>query len=99
MLIRINESPDGRTVTLSMPERFDFSAHTEFRKCYENTEANSFVLDLENTSYMDSAALGMLLQLRDHVGERRTAITIRNAGNNIREILNIANFDQLMQVD
>lgn len=99
MSIRINESKDGRTMTLTMPEKFDFSAHGEFRKSYEQSSAKSFIIDMRNTSYMDSAALGMLLQLREHTGGQRTAISIKNAGNNVREILEVANFSQLMTLE
>lgn len=99
MSIKVVESDDGRTMTLTMPEKFDFSVHTDFRKSYENTNAKSFVVDLRHTSYMDSAALGMLLQLREHAGGINTAVELTNAASNIKEILDIANFSQLMKLN
>ncbi len=99
MSIRVAESDDGKTVTMFLPEKFDFSVHTGFRQSYENSSAKNFIVDLKNTSYMDSAALGMLLQLLEHAGNQKSAISIKNSANNIREILGVANFNQLMQID
>ena len=44
---------------------------------------------------MDSAALGMLLQWREHAGGKRQAVRLANAQPVIRDILAVANFDQL----
>ncbi len=93
-------STDGNEVTLELPERFDFSVHTDFRKAYEdNSSAKKFIINLRNTKYMDSSALGMLLQLQEHLGGDSSSIHIRNGDSNIREILAIANFDKMMQID
>ena len=45
------------------------------------------------------AALGMLLQMREHAGGGRSAIQIKNAKPAIKEILSVANFQQLMTID
>ena len=98
-MINVNESEDGTVMTLTMPEKFDFSVHKDFRSSYQNSTARNYVVDLQNTSYMDSAALGMLLQLREHAGGENDVITLKNVSGNIREILDIVNFGQLMQVN
>ncbi len=93
-------SQDGREVTLEMPERFDFSVHTEFRKAYENNNsARKYIINLGRTRYMDSSGLGMLLQLREYLGGDTSSIRIKNGDENIKEILAIANFDKMMQID
>ncbi len=98
-MIRVVESEDGKQVTLTMPQKFDFSVHRDFRKCYESSRPATFVVDLKNTSYMDSSALGMLLQLREHAGGKNDSVQILNATKNIRETLNIANFGELMSLE
>ena len=57
------------------------------------------MLDLRETNYMDSSALGMLLQLKEHAGGSKSAVQIRNAKPAIKEILSVANFQQLMTID
>jgi anti-anti-sigma factor len=77
--------------------RFDFSVHQDFRKATQqaSTGVNGIVVDMTETDYVDSSALGMLLVLRDKVGENKEAISIKNAKPEVRKILDIANFDKL----
>jgi anti-anti-sigma factor len=100
MAVTSHISPDGRTLTISVSGRFDFSVHKDLRKASESVAQPgcNFIVDLEGASYMDSSALGMLLQLREKAGGSKTAVHIRNAGAGIRDILRIANFDKLMTI-
>jgi hypothetical protein len=41
----------------------------------------------------------MLLQLKEFAGGSTRSLQIKNANSSIREILSVANFDQLMQID
>ncbi len=101
MSIAANASPDGKTLTIRIDQRFDFTAHSALRAAYatDPRRYESYVLDLRDTQYMDSSALGMLLQMREHAGGGRSAIQIKNAKPAIKEILSVANFQQLMTID
>lgn len=90
----------GKTMKIQITDRFDFNIHKDLRNAYKDAAKNlNFVVDLEDASYMDSSALGMLLQLREYAGGSKNAVTISNADSNIKEILRIANFDKLMTVE
>lgn len=93
-----SESKDGKEVTISLPEKFDFQLHKEFRQAYETTGVKSLVLDMNKTQYMDSSALGMLLQLKEHTDKNNSKISIKNASNNILQIMQIAHFDKLFSI-
>jgi anti-anti-sigma factor len=101
MSISTAPSPDGKTLTIRISDRFDFTAHTALRAAYANAQPRfqSYVLDLRETNYMDSSALGMLLQLKEHAGGAKSAVHIKNAKPAIKEILSVANFQQLMTID
>lgn len=101
MSIAASPSADGKTLTIKIDERFDFTAHSALRAAYatDPRRYEAYVLDLRDTQYMDSSALGMLLQMREHAGGGRSAIRIKNAKPAIREILSVANFQQLMTID
>ncbi len=92
---------DGQRVKINVSGRFDFTSHQDFRKAYEQLEVNqgSYELDLGQTEYMDSSALGMLLMLREHAGGDTAKIRISNCHDEIRTVLAIANFHQLFQID
>tara|TARA_Y100001949_G_scaffold152171_1_gene138389 strand:+ start:518 stop:823 length:306 start_codon:yes stop_codon:yes gene_type:complete len=80
--------------------RFDFSTHQVFREAYEKQpeSVRRYVIDMSETSYLDSSALGMLLLLRDYAGGESAAISIVNCNTDVRKILTISNFEQLFEI-
>lgn len=90
---------DKKILTIRINGRFDFAVHQEFRKATDLAEGvSTIIVDLKNTEYVDSSALGMLLVLRDKVGERQEAVQLINAKPDVSKILQIANFDKLFTV-
>jgi anti-anti-sigma factor len=57
------------------------------------------VVDLKDTEYMDSSALGMLLLLKECSVNNASKIKIVHARPEIRAILDIASFDKLFSID
>lgn len=100
MPIHTHRSNDDQTLTIRIEGRFDFSTHQEFRNAYEQNgrEVQNFVVDLSDTTYLDSSALGMLLLLRDFAGGDASRIEIRNCNNDVQRILTISNFGQLFTI-
>ena len=100
MAIMASESQDGKELTIKIQGRFDFSAHQEFRDAYEKTlqSPSNYVVDLKETTYLDSSALGMLLLLRDHAGGDNSDIKIMNCNPDVKKILAISNFEQLFNI-
>lgn len=100
MAIRSSQSEGNHDLTISIQGRFDFSAHQEFRDAYENTSdaPESYTVDMKETTYLDSSALGMLLLLRDHAGGDSASINIVNCNADVKKILTISNFEQLFAI-
>ncbi|WP_339524892.1 STAS domain-containing protein [Pseudomonas sp. EA_35y_Pfl2_R111] len=100
MAITSLPSTDGQELTILIQGRFDFGAHQEFRNAYErvNTTPQRYVVDLKDTTYLDSSALGMLLLLRDHAGGDSAQIRLLNCNPDVRKILAISNFEQLFKI-
>lgn len=100
MSISIQKSDDGKEVTIKIDGRFDFGSHHDFRDAYRGaTESGTiFLLDMANTDYMDSSALGMILLLKEYSSSLSGDIKIINVNTEIKNILKIANFDKLFSV-
>ena len=92
-------SNDNSAMIITLPEKFVFQLHTEFRNTYEENDIKSLVLDMNKTQYMDSSALGMLLQLKEYVDSNNASVCIRNANKNIMQIMQIADFDKLFTIN
>lgn len=97
----INSAVSGdNQLVIRIQGRFDFSAHQEFRNAYESVDAppSSYRVDMNETTYLDSSALGMLLLLRDHAGGDSSSIEIVNCSPDVKKILTISNFEQLFTI-
>lgn len=85
-----------------IPERFDFSFHKKFT---ENTEVvlkdskiSLISLDFSQVSYLDSAALGMIVYLHKKAISANKKVDIINSSGVAAEILNVANINKLIQI-
>ncbi len=100
MAVKSVVTNNGRKLTISIKGRFDFGKHQAFRESYErvDTRPESVIVDLHETTYLDSSALGMLLLLRDHAGGEDADIRVINSNSDVRKILAISNFDKLFDI-
>ena len=96
-------SQDKSILTINIDGRFDFNLHKDFRELYSSynvdNKVREYVIDLSDTKYMDSSALGMLLLLREYSGGDTGNIKIVGCNPEIQEILEISNFDRLFKID
>ena len=97
MSLEVKREPDNSRVLISMPKRFEFKMHKEFRHAYEGGKAaaREYILDMRATEYCDSSALGMLLQLHEYAGKSPRRIRLLNVSDNLSTILEVAKLDEL----
>jgi anti-anti-sigma factor len=81
--------------TVTIRGRFNFACYDEFHRVIGPAEPTSYVIDLRNVDYIDSAALGMLLLLRERVKEDRGRIKLMAGAGQPSEVLKLANFATL----
>lgn len=99
MPIKKSLEDSGRRAVIAVTGRFDFALHAAFREAYRDLATGcEVIVDLGEATYMDSSALGMLLLLRDHVGRDTAKVTIRRARDDVRRVLEIANFQMLFKL-
>lgn len=88
------------TALIQIRGRFDFSIHKAFRDAYKNVSSvRKIIVDLSQVEYMDSAALGMLLLLREHAHSHSASVTLRAPRADVNRVLDIANFGRLFEID
>ncbi len=99
MSLQKQMSSDNSTMTIRINGMFDLSVQGEFREAYESEQGTQkFVLDMKGTEYMDSAAFGMLLVFRDHVGGDSADILIQNANDDIKKSFAMLQFDRMFKI-
>jgi anti-anti-sigma factor len=89
-------------VTLRPQGRFDFNSFRDFRSNYEAALAQEGVkcvlVDLDQVQYIDSAALGILLLLRDKAAPQGVKIELGNLHGTVKDVLEIANFHKIFTI-
>lgn len=93
---------DGEhVVDLRIQGQFDFSKLQEFRDGYKdfNEVGMEYHIHLNEVEYMDSSALGMILLLKKHAEASSGKVTLLAPNAQVKKILDIANFDQLVSIE
>jgi len=97
-MIEVIHSESGST-TITIHGKFNFACYDEFHRVVGREARASYTVDLTNVQYLDSAALGMLLLLRERVKDDRHRVTIIAGAGQPAEILRLANFGTLFTLN
>ncbi len=90
----------GETPVIRIHGQFDFMLNSAFREAYRRFSPDSrIVLDMREVSAIDSSALGMLLMLREYVGNRPERVVLRGLSEEVRRVLELSNFDRLFTLE
>lgn len=87
---------------IRIPERFDFSFHKAFNEstdlALKDGQVGVISLDFSQVSYLDSAALGMVVYLHKKATAANKKIQIVNASGIADEILKVANLNKIIEI-
>ena len=94
-------SEDGKVLTIYIEEKFNFGNVQEFRVAYSQDmeKVESIVINLQKTEYMDSSALGMLLNMQKSVSATVSHFKIIHSRPQVLKILQIARFDKKFDIE
>ena len=99
LIMSVSTETIGHKYIVKLDGRFDFSIENDFRKAYEGVKPNhTFILDFSAVESIDSAALGMLLLLRDYAGGDSAKVELVSCCLEIKNILEISNFQKLFTI-
>lgn len=100
MAITLDKKSD-REYDVVLSERFDFGCVEDFRKVYESIDAQGktrIKMDFRLTKYMDSSALGMLINAKTYFSSCDVSITLSNCNDQIKKIFMISRFDKKFDI-
>jgi HptB-dependent secretion and biofilm anti anti-sigma factor len=100
--MNINLQINGNTATISVSGKFVFEVHREFRKAYraalESSTVHHLDIDLSNAVSLDTAALGMLLILKERAKEAEKKLRLINCKGVALQTLTTGNFNKLFTI-
>tara|TARA_R100000306_G_scaffold62312_2_gene68449 strand:+ start:2796 stop:3116 length:321 start_codon:yes stop_codon:yes gene_type:complete len=86
---------------LELTGRFDFSTYGSFKpiqaELLNQPGTSKIIIDMSQLEYLDSAALGILLLMREKAAERNKKVALRGVQGIVREILGVAHFEKLFE--
>lgn len=101
--MHINAALNNNSATLYLGGQFTFSAHRDFKAAYmrqlDNDKIGNIIIDMEKVDYLDSAALGMLLVLRDQVGKTSKSLFLSKPSPISARTFDIAGFNKLFVIN
>ena len=90
----------GKVLVVDVGTKFDFSKVEDFRNAYDKLDDDvaHIAVDLSQTEYMDSSALGMLLNMQKSLANKELSYSIENARPQVAKILKISRFDKKFDI-
>jgi len=92
---------DPQRSVVRLTGRFVFASHREFNDAVERalkTEEPVIVIELSGVTYIDSAALGMLLLARQRADNVGKTVALQGAAGSVLQVLQIANFGKVFAI-
>jgi len=94
---------DDLTWVIQLSERFDFGCVEDFRSSYESIPLDKKVdvrIDFRATRYMDSSALGMLINAKNHLTKQSDIkVSLVNCNSQIKKIFSISKFEKKFKIE
>ena len=100
--MNISTSIYKQTGRIDFIDKFDFHTHRDFKLAYtemlKNPEIREIEIGMQHLVALDSAALGMLILLRERAAEVNKSVALINPTGYVYKLLEVANFDKLFQL-
>lgn len=89
------------TCELIMSGQFTFSDNLTFRDMLDDVtkdSISSLIVDVSSIEFIDSAALGMFLLLRDFATKKHISLTLKQPQGQVKKIFDVSRFEQLFKI-
>jgi len=100
MALDMDVKEEGGTVTIRLPQEFNYSCHTAFYAAYRNrAKTLRYVVDMTRTNTIDSAGLGLLINLQHYVGEDKSRVKLIVQSDYVKSVMTVTNFANLFTIE
>jgi len=91
----------GNVVRINFAGEFDFSSQDELKQAFAealSSSAPEIQINMQNTLFVDSSIIRLLLKLHDSARKNQKSLSITNCNERIYEIFTIGGFDQIFDI-
>ena len=93
---------EGDTIFVTLTESFTFRDNASFRELLSEIDGQHFAkitCDVTGVDFVDSAALGMFLLLRDTAEKKHADVVLKGAQGQVKKMFEVSKFSQLFIVE
>lgn len=100
MTLYTEYTEEGQHFIIHIKGLFNFHMMASFREAYTglNNNVSMITVDFREAEAIDSAGLGMLLNMRKAVGLEKSKVRLTHCRNEIRQLLTSAKLDSLFEI-
>ena len=99
MSVEADVNTELKRITIIVKGTFGFQVIQEFRRCYFDKRDYQFTVDLRKVDYIDSAGLGILINMQNYLEQGDGDIRITNTLPQVRKVLAISRFDRKFRIE
>ncbi|OLQ95038.1 anti-anti-sigma factor [Vibrio ponticus] len=89
---------ESKQVTIYVKGAFGFNLIQDFKRCYADKRGYGFTIDLRMVDYIDSAGLGILINMQNYLEQADGQIRLTNTLPQVRKVLAISRFDKKFSI-
>ncbi|GAK86014.1 anti-sigma F factor antagonist [Vibrio ponticus] len=99
MSVRSEIDNESKQVTIFVQGAFGFNLIHDFKRCYADKRDYAYTIDLRKVDYIDSAGLGILINMQNYLAQHDGSIRLTNTLPQVRKILAISRFDKKFRIE
>ena len=88
-------------ITLSITGQLDFMVRKDFQVAIQESQAEGpthLILDLSQVSFIDCAAVGILVRAKQDLSDAQITLSLRTAPGRVFDVLKLLNVDKMLPV-
>lgn len=95
-----NTIASGDSLELALSGKFTFADNKVFNEVIDDVPTyKKIIVDLARVDFIDSAALGILLLLRDKCEKSETRLALKNPKGQVKQMFDISRFGDLFNIE
>ena len=98
---QIKTTSNNKCGVIYISGEFAFNIQSEFRAAYEAMVLKNTLIqiDFQNTQYMDSSGLGMLLVMKKFLDENKMVCELLKVNGQVYDLLNMTHFHKYFKIN
>lgn len=85
-------------LTIYTNNAFTFEDHDQFLKIYRQPDVSKIVLNMKDTDYIDSSAMGIMIMIKEYTTKKGIEVKVVKVQKFVKKILTVANFQKLFDI-